>query len=145
MLSEAAASHQVVCRDLESAISRHFVDKFYRLLLLPNCHAAFYKGWITEIQHLMVQHKSLLYAVLACAASHLYLRDSSWQMQELALTYYSKAIREVSGVLAAENSRQITNHDGLLMSVMLLYLHGVGLFSPRTATGILLTHEKSSA
>ncbi|KIX10425.1 uncharacterized protein Z518_01507 [Rhinocladiella mackenziei CBS 650.93] len=121
LLSESAA-HQVLCHDLESVLSRHFVEKYYDLILLPNCHPEFYHGWITEIQHLMIRHKSLQYSVLACAASHLHFIDASSQMQELALTYYSHAIRGLSEILASAS--QIENHNGLLMSVILLYLHG---------------------
>lgn len=104
-------------------IARHFVDKYYCLLLLPNCHPDYYWGWITDIQRLMVECKSLQYSVLACAASHLHYIDDSSQMQELALTYYSQALRGLSELLPKVS--QLENHNGLLMSVMLLYLHGV--------------------
>ncbi|KAF2260878.1 hypothetical protein CC78DRAFT_522587 [Lojkania enalia] len=119
--SESAA-HQGLSRDLELTISRHFIEKYYGLLLLPNCHPAFYDGWITEIQYLMLQHKSLHFSVLANGASHLHFIDASNQMQELALTYYSNALRNLSDLLA--KSSRLENHNGLLMSVMLLYLHG---------------------
>jgi hypothetical protein len=121
--SEAAA-HQLLCHDLESVLARHFVDRYYCLLLLPSCHPQYYHGWINEIQELMVQHKCLRSSVLACAASHLHFVDASPQMQELSLTYYSQAIRGLSEVLA--RASQLENHNGLLMSIMLLYLHGVG-------------------
>ncbi|KIW69228.1 hypothetical protein PV04_05117, partial [Phialophora macrospora] len=71
----------------------------------------------------MVQHKCLQSSVLACAASHLHFVDASPQMQELSLTYYSQAIRSLSEVLASASSH-LENHNGLLMSIMLLYLHG---------------------
>jgi hypothetical protein len=108
--------------NLEIAISQHFVDKYHDFLLLPNCHPCFFDGWITEIQHLMAEDKSLRYSVLANGASHLYLTDENTNMQQLALTYYSKAIRELSKLLSTE--RQLENHNGLLVSVILLYLHG---------------------
>lgn len=72
----------------------------------------------------MIEYKSLHYSVLANGASHLHFIDSSNQMQELALTYYSNALRNLSDLLA--RSSRLENHNGLLMSVMLLYLHGVG-------------------
>ncbi|KAK4937832.1 hypothetical protein LTR10_021635 [Elasticomyces elasticus] len=121
LLSESAA-HRALSRDLESVIARHFVDKYYCLLLLPNCHPDYSRGWITDIQRLMVECKSLQYSVLACAASHLHYIDDSSQMQELALTYYSHALRGLSELLAKPG--QLESHNGLLMSVMLLYLHG---------------------
>lgn len=122
ILSEATA-HREVIHNLEMVISRHFIDKYYGLLLLPNCHPEFYHGWITEIQYLMVEHKGLYYSVLANAASHLHFIDDSSRMQELALTYYSNALRGLSSLLT--QASQLENHNGLLMSVMLLYLHGV--------------------
>lgn len=124
MLAESAA-HQVLSRDLKPVIVRHFIDKYYGLLILPNCHPEYYWGWITEIQGLMVQHKSLQYSVLANAASHIHFIDDSSHMQELALTYYSHALRGISKLLTSVS--QLENHNGLLMSVMLLYLHGVHL------------------
>lgn len=48
-------------------------------------------------------------------------------MQELALTYYSKALRGLSEVLV--NVNQLENHNSILMSMMLLYLHGVSVAS----------------
>ncbi|EXJ85680.1 hypothetical protein A1O1_06046 [Capronia coronata CBS 617.96] len=70
----------------------------------------------------MVQYKSLQYSVLANAASHIHFIDDSSQMQELALTYYSHALRGLSELLP--KTSQLENHNGVLMSVMLLYLHG---------------------
>lgn len=127
-LLSASAAHQVLRHDLESIISRHFVEKYYRLILLPDGHPDFYNGWIGEIQDLMMQYKSMQYSVLTCAASHMHFIDTSPQMQELALTYYSKAIRGVSEILS--HTSELENHNGLLMSVMLLYLHGVGFLKP---------------
>lgn len=123
LLSESTA-HQGLSRDIEIAISRHFIEKYYGLLLLPNCHPDFYDGWITEIQYLMINHESLRYSVLANGASHLHFIKSSKPMQELALTYYSNALKDLSSLLA--RPFELENHNGLLMSTMLLYLHGVG-------------------
>ncbi|KAJ9640173.1 hypothetical protein H2204_003398 [Knufia peltigerae] len=121
-LFSASAAHQVLKQDLKPVISRHFIDIYYGLLILPNCHPEYYWGWINEIQELMVQHESLQYSVLANAASHIHFIDDSSQMQELALTYYSQALRGLSELLV--KASQVENHNGLLMSVMLLYLHG---------------------
>ncbi|KAH8690711.1 hypothetical protein BGW36DRAFT_465590 [Talaromyces proteolyticus] len=109
--------------NLKQIIIRHFVEHYYSLILLPNCHPGFYDGWLNEIQDLMVHHKSLFYSVLACAASHLHFIDGSSQMHHLALTCYSTSLKEVSHLLA--KTSRLENHNGLLMSVMLLYLHGV--------------------
>lgn len=124
-LAEAMAAHGVISRDLQIVLSRHFVERYYGLLLLPCCHLGFYNGWLTEIQHLMLSHKSLYFSVLACAASHIHLSDESTPMQGLALTYYTNATKELSSLL--NSTPELANHNGLLMSVMLLYLHGVRL------------------
>ena len=71
----------------------------------------------------MVTHKSLYYSVLACAASHIFLTDSVWEMHPIALSYYAEGVKELQLLLGKVS--QYENHDALLMSVMLLYLHGV--------------------
>lgn len=122
LVSEAGTVHCVISHDLELLLSRHFAERFFSLLLLPTCHRGFRDGWLVDIQQLMVMHKSLYYAVLACSASH-YRIDETWHRQDLALIYYSKALKELSALLATVSCYE--NHNGLLMSVILLYLHGV--------------------
>lgn len=73
----------------------------------------------------MVDDKSLRYAVLANAASHISIMDTNPDMESLALNYYSRAMKGLSGVLANANDPYLASCDGFLMSVMLLYLHGV--------------------
>jgi len=111
---------------LEVIISRHFIEKYYEFLLLPNADPSFHDGWIRDIQELMVEDESLRYSVLANAASHIHNMDTNPGMQSLALKYYSKSIRGLSKVLVQANDPYLTSYNGLLMSVMLLYLHGVG-------------------
>ncbi|KAH7137733.1 hypothetical protein EDB81DRAFT_948910 [Dactylonectria macrodidyma] len=120
--SDTSTVHEMISGDPEPAVLRHFFESFYSLLLLPNCHPGFYNGWLGEIQDLIVHHKGLYYSVLACAASHIYLVNSSSQMQELALTYYANSIRELVRFLT--RASQPENDNGLLMSVMLLCLQG---------------------
>lgn len=61
--------------------------------------------------------------MLCNAASNLHLIESSNMMQELALTYYSKALRGLSDMLS--RAVPVENTNSILMSMMLLYLHGV--------------------
>jgi hypothetical protein len=124
--------------DLEIVISRHFIEKYYGFLLLPNCHRSFHDGWISEIQELMTTNRGLRYSVFANAASHIHNIDTHQGMQSLALQYYSKSIRELSDVLDQANNPCIVSCNGFLTSVMLLYLHGVGILSS-TATLRCLT------
>ncbi|KAI1055440.1 hypothetical protein LB506_011442 [Fusarium annulatum] len=122
LLSQAATVHRVLSNHLELRVSDHFSDKYFSLLLLPDCYRGFHDGWLTEIKQLMVTHKSLYYSVLACAASHIFLTDSVWEMHPLALSYYAEGVKELQLLLG--KVAQYENHDALLMSVMLLYLHG---------------------
>jgi hypothetical protein len=123
------AAHMQLTIDLEVVISRHFIETYYGYLLLPNCHPAFHDGWIRDIQELMVDDKGLRYAVLANAASHIHNMDTNSGMQSLALKYYSKSIQGLSHVLIQANNPYLTSCNGLLMSIMLLYLHGVSWIS----------------
>ncbi|CRK27900.1 hypothetical protein BN1723_014046, partial [Verticillium longisporum] len=122
LLAESRASHLTVSREMPAVLSRHFVEKCFTLLLLPICHPGFSQDWLGEIKDLMVSHDCLYYSVLAYAASHVFLMDTSTRIQGLALTYYTKATRAMSCLLESETHPEL--HNGLLMSVMLLYLHG---------------------
>jgi hypothetical protein len=66
---------------------------------------------------------SVRHAVLCNAASNIHLIDSNGQMQELALIHYSKALRGLSGMLG--RTKPLASSNSVLMSMMLLCLHGV--------------------
>lgn len=119
---ETEMTQEVMTRDLERDFSRYFFNNYYSLLILPGCHPDFYYGWLGEILAFMLPHESLYYAVIACAASHIQSIKTCVRMQEIALTYYSTAITKLSRILAT--SSQLQDHDGLLVSIMLLYIHG---------------------
>ncbi|KAF2109666.1 hypothetical protein BDV96DRAFT_651644 [Lophiotrema nucula] len=119
--SDKAARH-ALSSHLEDTFSRHFVKDYSSLLLLPNCHPDFYQGWINELQDLMVQENGLRYSVLANAASHMHFVEECPKMQQMALLYYSKSLKGLSDMIV--KSSQFESHNGVLMSVMLLYLHG---------------------
>jgi hypothetical protein len=121
--SESIA-HQILRQGLESAISKHFVEKYYGLIINPESHLAFYNDWIVDIQKLMMDSKSLQYSVLANAATHLHFMDESAPMQELAMGYYWLSIQSLRQTLAS--GKRIKDDNSILMSIMLLYLHGVG-------------------
>jgi hypothetical protein len=136
--SEDVAQGKVTL-DLEVIISRHFIEKYYNFLLLPNCHAIFQDGWICEIQERMISDESLRYSVLANAASHIYNMDTNPGMQSLALEYYSKSIRGLSDKLTQADDPHLARCNGFLMSIMLLYLHGVSAPSHPYVT-LLIDH-----
>lgn len=126
LLSESTAL-QASSRDLQSVLSRHFIDRYLDLILLPNRHPKFYNAWVTEFQAPMKPQSGLQYSMLACATSHLYLIDPSPRMQELALRYYFYAIQGISNDLTIAS--RLENDNGLLLSIILLYLDGVGLWN----------------
>lgn len=122
-LSEST-SIQAMRYNIEPLLVDHFANTYYSTILLPDCHADFYHGWIADIQRLMKQHKSVYYSVLACSASQIHSLSSVPHMGELALDYYSQSIKEVSRLLDLSS---VATHDGPLNSIILLYLHGVCL------------------
>lgn len=122
-------THTMISLELEHSITNHFVEKYFSLLLLPGCHPSFHSDWLHDIQRLMATEKSLYYSALACAASHIHFIDDSSEMQQLALAYYCSGLQELSRLMA--NTTRIEQHDGVLMSVMMLYLHGVSLSNLR--------------
>lgn len=121
LLSELVAHHHL-SSDLEIVISKHFAEKYCGLLLLPNSHPKFYDEWLTGMFRLIPYHDGLRYSVLANGASHLHLVDKNDSMYELALTYYSNALQHL--VKSLDKEQEAAENNGLLMSVMLLYLHG---------------------
>ncbi|KAJ1323758.1 RNA polymerase II-specific transcription factor-like protein [Microdochium nivale] len=126
---ETALAHMAVSRGLEVVVRSHFMDKFYWLLLLPDCHPDFMHGWIADMQRLMLGLPSLRYSILACAAAHMHVADASPHMEQLALSYYAKAVGELSAWLnnignKSEDALQIEDNHGVLISVILLYVHG---------------------
>lgn len=122
LMSESIAQ-DALFQDIKPLVSKHFVDKYYGLILLPDCQPKFYWGLFHELQHFVRECRSLQYTVLANSASHIYSIIDSAQMQELALTYHSQALRSLHELLDTDS--QLENHNGLLISVMLLYTLGV--------------------
>jgi hypothetical protein len=118
--SESIAS-QIMRRDIEPIVSANFFDKYFDMIVLPNCHPQFYHGWISEIKELMTLHPSLYYSMLACSAAQVHSLSGTSQLHGLALEYYGQSMRYVSRLLDSES---LVNHNGLLMSIILLYLHG---------------------
>ncbi|KAF4123071.1 hypothetical protein GMORB2_6619 [Geosmithia morbida] len=124
----AGLSHSSLRRGLEPVVSIHFSRSFYNLILLPGSHPSFRDNWLSDILSSMTRSRSLYFSVLACAASHLHFTDAKPQMQELAIRYYSDAVRSLSRQLASGPSTSLVP-DGqddvdVLMPVMFLYLHG---------------------
>ncbi|CAG9975556.1 unnamed protein product [Clonostachys byssicola] len=122
-VSSSAVAQRVLSQELDCHISRHFVKKFYSLLLLPYCHTQYHDGWLSELRQAMDTHKSLYYSILACAASHMSIIDASSNMKYIALAYYTNSVRELASLLSTIS--QDVKNDGLLMTIMMLSLHGL--------------------
>lgn len=128
---------------LESILLRYFVEKYYDMLLLPECPSDFYLGWINQIQAKLAcpEYTCMHHSLLANAAANLHFVDAKPRMQVVALTYYSHALGGLSKLLAQGGTSEAD--DGLLMSVMLLYLHGVSGHQqePRTSLSSLTLYS----
>ncbi|CAH0021209.1 unnamed protein product [Clonostachys rhizophaga] len=122
-ISSSAVAQRALSQELDCHISRHFVNKFYSLLLLPYCHTQYHDGWLSELRQAMETHKSLYYSILACAASHMSIIDASSNMKYMALAYYTNSVRELANLLSTIS--QNDKNDGLLMTIMMLSLHGL--------------------
>ncbi|KAK0385525.1 hypothetical protein NLU13_6705 [Sarocladium strictum] len=121
--AESGAAFVIISRDTSVVLARHFVEKYYDLLLLPSCHASFYHSWLAEIEALMDSCKSLHYSALACSAAHIQLTNNANVEQPVSpITYYTNATKELSGMLG--HTRQPEGDNGLLTSVILMYIHG---------------------
>ena len=121
--SSVSTDHRALSPDITPLIYKHFVDKYYPLILLPNCHPKYYWVFLHKLELLLPEYPCLQYTVLASAASHLHSTLGSAQMQELSLTYYSQALQSLQELLASAS--RLENNNGLLMSIMLLYTLGV--------------------
>jgi hypothetical protein len=108
-------------RDVEPLVSANFFDNYFDMVLLPDCHPQFYHGSLGEIKDLMTKHPSLYFALLACSAAQVCSLSGTSQLHGLALEYYDRGIKHVSELLDVDS---VANHDGLLITIILLYLHG---------------------
>lgn len=122
---ETAVARAAMSQELEAVMTRHFMDEFYWLILLPDCHPDFMHGWIADMQRLMLKLPSLRYSILACAAAHLHVADMSPEMEQLTLSYYAKAVSELSTLLNNRNDLQIEDDHPVLICIILLYIQGV--------------------
>lgn len=134
-LISAPTSFEELAHDIKPIIFDHFNDKYYQLILLPSCHPEYYWETFNEIERLMPDCRGLQHTVLANAASHIYSIGRSGSMKELALVYYSHALRDLHQLL--ETASELENDNGLLMSVILLYTLGVSSsFASPLATSV---------
>ncbi|KAK5044729.1 hypothetical protein LTR84_010503 [Exophiala bonariae] len=121
-LTSASIAQRAASQHIKPIVSKHFADKYYNLILLPNCSSEFYWSMFNELEHVLPGCRSLQYTILANAASHIHSIIKSARMQELALTYYSQALRSMQELL--DTNPRLENHNGLLLSVILLYTLG---------------------
>ena len=104
-------------------VSANFFDKYFDMIILPDCHPQFYHGWLSSLRSLSLQHPSLYYSILACSASQVYVLKQVQPFRQLTLEYYDRSIKGVSQLLSTSGEAVATN-NALLMSIILLYIHG---------------------
>ena len=122
-IQSEALSQKFLHLELEPVISRHFIDSYYELIINPESHLDFYDDWINDLQAVMSKSKALRYSMLANSAAHLSTVNGSSSMNDLALSYYSHSMSAL--VEAIDKKPESQDPNAVLMSVMLLYLHGV--------------------
>lgn len=133
---EADAVHKLISRDIESVLSMHFEGEYARLIIPPGGHPRFFDKWAGELHVMRSEFKAFSYAAMACSASHLHYKNLSGQMQELALTYYCHALRQLAQLLAS-NSTGIEHHNGVIMAILTLCMHGVCDLARNRLPGLL--------
>lgn len=109
---------------LQMVVGRHFIEDCYSLLLNSDSHPSFHDDWSQDIQGAMLSCTSLYYSVLANSASHLFLSDGKTQMEQRALAYYSRSLRDLGQILSLPSREDPIRRNDILTSVVFLYLNG---------------------
>jgi hypothetical protein len=122
-LASGMTAWRISSRDVKPMISKHFINSYLNLLILPDSDPRYSSSFVNEIGRHVPQNTGLQCAMLANAAAHLSSITKSVQMQELAIDYYLQALRYLQADL--ENESRVKTDNGLLISVMLLYVLGV--------------------
>jgi hypothetical protein len=111
---------------LEQELIYHYHDTHLPVLMLPNAHDGFFKGYRSQMLAMILSCDMVKCAVLACSASNKYMLSNGIQYQTAATWYNSQAVKAVNQNLAELCSSQKGTGDSLLIAVTYLYLHAVG-------------------
>lgn len=103
----------------------HFLNKFFSLLVLPTWNTSHFLEYQFQLVNMMMHHDNVKYAVLASCAANKYILSNHRRYQNLALIYYSKAVKGVSDAVLQLHSQNRAPDDSLLATVVYLYLHDV--------------------
>lgn len=109
---------------VEAAIYEHFFNVLRPLLVLPGCRSQLIDELYEELEELVLSCDSFRHAILACSAVHMDISGVGLSSQA-ALTHYSQSISLVKQSLAIMDKAQVGNDNGLLLSVIFLYVYNV--------------------
>jgi hypothetical protein len=111
--------------NLEGRLLIYFLETFLKIVLLDNLEPQFYIDYQTHLVGLTLECRSVKCAVLASAASSIYMFTGDNNSRKLALTYYCQALEQVNDNLKDVRSSGQVPDDSLLTTVMFLYLNTV--------------------
>lgn len=110
--------------DLEITCLNHFVQMLPKLML-SSAHPGFEAIMVRKILHNILLFDGLRNVAIACGAAHLWMSMKQPRMNELALSRYYRAIREVSRALPSIDGSGKEHYEAVQTAIMFLYIHGV--------------------
>lgn len=87
-----------------------------------------------ELRDLISQTDSLKHAVLACSAAHIHFAHIHFAQDGLSfsqatLAYYCRSVSDIRGSLLKMDQKHAEKNDGFLLSIIFLFVYGVGYIS----------------
>lgn len=110
---------------IEYELLHHFFYQFLPGLLSSAWNKAHYMEYRNHLMELIMNFQGVKYAVLASCASNISMLTSNSRYQNIALGFYSHAVKDVNFALAEISSKNLTPSDALIVAVIYLYIHDV--------------------
>ncbi|RSL93453.1 hypothetical protein CEP52_013236 [Fusarium oligoseptatum] len=108
---------------IESELIHHLINYYFSIIVLPTTSQEHIRRSRSELIDMMLHSESVKDAVFACCAcnKHVLLNDN--RHKNVALHYYSKAVRELNQTLATFQPTGKRPDSSLLTTVVFLYVH----------------------
>ncbi|RVX73689.1 hypothetical protein B0A52_02579 [Exophiala mesophila] len=88
-------------------------------------HASFRAEYLPAITNMIPMFSGLKNVVLACGASHKQFHTGNADLYEAGLNFYSQAVSDVGQALHLVDWKRDGFEDSVLLTVVLLYVHGI--------------------
>lgn len=124
--------------DLERDCFRHFLVILPKLVL-SSAHPGFVGNLVPEIVHKVLIFDGMKDAAVACGAANLHLSTSNPQMNDFALSYYYRAVGQVSKTLPFVHSSSSELYEAVQAAIIFLYIHGVSIEKSNAVASTNLT------